>query len=74
MKASFRIAALAVSVTGLTACASGGMEKSAYVQPKPVGSIVTDDAYMAYVERTARRRGIGVTWVNLPTKRVTAGQ
>lgn len=69
MKASLRIAALALSVAGLSACASG-MEKSAYVQPQPAGSVVTDDAYIAYVERTARRRGINVTWVNVPTKRV----
>lgn len=29
-----------------------------------------DEAYVAYVERVARRRGIHVTWVNKPRKRV----
>ena len=67
MNASLRIAAFVLSVAGLSACASG-MEKSTYVQPQPAGSVVTNDAYVAIVERTARRRGIGVTWVNLPTK------
>jgi hypothetical protein len=70
MNASLRIAALILAAAGLSACASG-MEKSTYVQPQPVNSIVTDDAYVAVVERAARRRGIGVMWVNLPTKHLT---
>ena len=27
-----------------------------------------DEAYIAYVERVAKRRGIDVVWVNTPTK------
>jgi hypothetical protein len=71
MKASLRIATLALSTAGLAACASSGMEKSTYVPPqRPPGTMVTDDDYVAYVERVARHRGVNVTWVNLPTKRV----
>lgn len=69
MNVCLRIAAIAVSVAGLSSCASK-IEKSSYVEPRPAGSFVTDDAYVAYVERVARRRGIGVTWVNVPSKRV----
>jgi hypothetical protein len=29
-----------------------------------------DEAYMAQVERIARRRGIDVTWVNVPRKQI----
>lgn len=31
--------------------------------------IETDDAYVAQVERIARRRGISVHWIHSPTKR-----
>lgn len=57
---------------GLSACASHE-EKTAYVAPERIGNsspIVTDDAYVAAVERQARRRGIYLQWVNMPTKRV----
>lgn len=54
----------------LSACASG-TQKSAYTAPRQVGDVVDDDAYMAQVERVARRRGIGITWVNIPTRHVT---
>lgn len=73
MKASLRIAALALSVAGLSACA-GGMEKSAYVSPGVVGSYPADSGYVSSVERIARRQGIQVTWVNVPVKHVKGEQ
>lgn len=78
MKASLRITALSLSVLGLVACTSS-MDKSAYVEParvmKPGEVRIDRDAeYIAYVERTARRRGIYVQWVNPPTKRIVAEQ
>ena len=76
MKAPLSIAALSLSVLGLAACTSS-MDKSAYVEPARVvnpGEVRIDEEYMAYVERTARRRGIDVQWVHPPTKRVAAQQ
>ncbi|WP_149194020.1 hypothetical protein [Luteimonas suaedae] len=60
---------------GLAACAStqGG---AGYGAAAPAGSQPTqaiferDAAYIAYVERTARMRGLDVRWVNPPVKRV----
>lgn len=72
MKVPARCALTALCVLGLAACASSA-DKTAYVAPERVGSgptIVTNDAYVAAVERVARRRGIDVQWVNMPTKRV----
>lgn len=74
MNAVLRGAALSLSVLALTACASA-QDKSAYVQPVRVVDpgqprIEQDQEYIAYVERTARRRGITVQWVNPPVKRV----
>lgn len=68
MNASSRMAVLALSVLGLAACA--GMEsKSTYVpEPRPPTIMDADEAYIAYVERVARRRGLGVVWVNVPRK------
>jgi hypothetical protein len=72
MKASVRMAVLSLSILGLAACASTG-EKSAYVAPPRADSIMdNDELYMDIVERTARRRGIDVVWVNPPRKQVAA--
>lgn len=73
MKRSLKFAAFSLCAMGLGACA-GGQQHAAYVAPQRVGPpqpIVTDEAYVAAVERVARRRGIYVQWVNLPSKRVT---
>lgn len=75
MKASLRICVLSLSVLSLAACAATE-NRSTYVAPERVSSpgdvrVVKDEAYVAYVERNARRRGIFVQWVNTPTKRVT---
>jgi hypothetical protein len=63
------VAALAVLATG---CATTS-ESTAYA-PSPAPTTGTrvieqDHAYMQQVEHVARRRGIGVTWVNPPMKR-----
>jgi N-acetylglucosamine kinase-like BadF-type ATPase len=75
MNAPLRIAELSLSVLGLAACA-GSQTRSSYVQPERVLKpgevrIERDAAYIAYVERVARRRGIYLQWVNPPVKRVT---
>jgi hypothetical protein len=61
------MAVLSLSVLGLAACAGTGT-KSTYVEPKAPSIMDNDDAYVAYVERTARRRGIEVVWVHVPHK------
>lgn len=72
MNAPLRFVVLSLSILALGACAS---TRSAYVAPERTTHrpgdviVVTDDEYVSYVERTARRRGIGVTWVNPPSKR-----
>ncbi|MFD0740424.1 hypothetical protein ACFQZQ_14155 [Lysobacter koreensis] len=76
MNASCRIAVLSLSVLGLAACA-GMHEKSdsAFVAPQRAPSIMdNDEAYMAAVERIARRRGIEIVWVNVPRKQLVAQQ
>ncbi len=68
MNASLRMAVLSLSVLGLAACA-GTEVKSTYVPPDKAPSLNdNDEAYVAYVERVARRRGIEVVWVNTPRK------
>lgn len=68
MNASCRMAVLSLAVLGLAACA-GSQTKTTYVpEPKPPSIMDNDEAYMNYVERVARRRGIEVVWVNLPRK------
>jgi len=68
MNASCRMAVLSLAVLGLAACA-GTQTKTTYVpEPKPASIMDNDEAYMDYVERVARRRGIEVVWVNLPRK------
>jgi hypothetical protein len=65
MNACLRIAAPVLCVLGLAACA-GTQEKSAYVPPRSLDSLSTDDAYVSNVENMARRRGVKITWVNVP--------
>lgn len=72
MKASVRMAVLSLSVLGLAACASMD-EQSTYVPPPRADSIMdNDEIYMDIVERTARRRGIDVVWINPPRKQVAS--
>jgi hypothetical protein len=72
MNAKLRVLVLSLSAVGLAACASV-QEKSTYVPVQKAPTIMdVDEAYVAYVERVARRRGIEVVWVNLPRARVGA--
>jgi len=67
MNASLRMAVLSLSVLGLAACA-GTEVKTAYTAPKDPSIMDNDEAYVAYVQRVALRRGIDVVWVNTPRK------
>lgn len=73
MKASLRIAVLALTAAGLAACA-GTQEKTAYTTPGEVGSYPVNSGYVSNVERMARAQGIKVTWVNAPVKRTKAAE
>lgn len=74
MKSITRCLPILLTALLLTACAS--TPKEAYSPPPtttaPVSlhSISKDQEYIAYVERTARRRGVHVMWVNPPDKRL----
>lgn len=69
MKSMIRLAAAAAATCLLAGCATS-QEQASYTAPERApGAVVTDDAYVAYVERVARRRGIDVQWVNVPTRR-----
>ncbi|WP_368562227.1 hypothetical protein [Pseudoxanthomonas sp. UTMC 1351] len=69
MKASLRIAAISFVVMLLGACAgtqemtSTGAPAS---EPQAQPELTSDQLYIAYVERIAKRRGIHLTWVNPP--------
>lgn len=57
-------------VVGLaTGCASMQKESGYVPQVKPT-SVVQDTEYVARVEQLAKRRGVGVVWVNPPKKRL----
>ncbi|MEG3191950.1 hypothetical protein [Lysobacter sp. D1-1-M9] len=76
MNDKLRIAVLALPILGLAACTSMD-ERSSYTPPAPVSDAWLSDAdraYMDKVERVARRRGVDVTWVNLPRSRQTVAQ
>ncbi|MDQ3205809.1 MAG: hypothetical protein M3Q40_04760 [Pseudomonadota bacterium] len=73
MNIKSRIALVSLVVAGLSACASTddrAMYSTPAPAPAPASSIDADAAYIAYVERIARRRGIDVVWVNIPRKKV----
>ncbi|WP_411834418.1 hypothetical protein [Pseudoxanthomonas mexicana] len=74
MNRLLRIALPVLSVLLLPACA--GTQQMARstpaAQPQNQTVITTDGAYIAYVERIAKRRGIQVNWVNPPLKRQPA--
>lgn len=67
-----RAAVLAAAVAVSAGCATTS-EPAASLAPGPAsGTIVAvdqDHAYMQQVEAVARRRGIGITWINPPIKR-----
>ncbi len=75
MNARLRFALLTLSMTGLAACASTGTTSSAApAAARPMTQIEQDSAYVAKVEYLARRRGVHLTWVNPPTRRVEPTQ
>ena len=62
--------ALGTTVVLLAGCA-GAKETVRQAQPNyHEGSVVTDQAYVDRVESIARQRGINVTWVHPPKRRV----
>lgn len=63
MKAAFGFAFLSLSVVAMAGCSS--MERRGEAAPR-AQALTTEEAYVARVEQLARRRGIDVTWVNLP--------
>lgn len=66
-----RMAVLSASTVLLAACATTG-EQTAFVSRTRMvhaqARVTSDEAYVARVEAIARRRGIGLIWVNPPTK------
>lgn len=66
---------VAAFVLNLAGCATSGSTASVAPAAAPVASgdrIEQDSAYVQRVEQIAKRRGIGVTWVNPPVKRRVA--
>lgn len=63
MKAALGFAFLSLSIVVMAGCASMEPREEAAPQAR---ALTLEEAYIARVEQIARRRGIGVTWVNLP--------
>lgn len=55
-----------VAVATLGGCASMDERSSS----KAPSNLDVDSEYVARVDEIARSRGIGVTWVNVPTKKI----
>lgn len=75
MNVSVRMVILSLSIAGLSACASSHpVARAPAAEPLRPGEvrIERNEAYMAEVERAARRRGIDVQWVKPPYTRVAA--
>lgn len=67
---SYRMALVCAAGVLMAGCSTMD-QREAYVPPERAPSIMDNDAaYVAYVERVARRRGIHVTWVNVPRRRM----
>lgn len=62
MKAALGFAFLFLALTALSACTTMEPRDEA----PQAQAMTAEEMYMARVEQVARRRGIGVTWVNLP--------
>ena len=63
MKAALGIAFLSLSIVAMAGCTS--MQPRAEAAPQ-AQALTAEELYIARVEQIARRRGIDVTWVNLP--------
>ena len=67
MKAFLSFTVVSSALLLLSACASTG---TAYEKaPAQHEDVVTDNVYVALVERIAKQRGTRVMWVNPPQKR-----
>ncbi|GAB2512747.1 hypothetical protein [Lysobacter humi (ex Lee et al. 2017)] len=66
------IIASALAAGLLAGCATTSEPHTAQVQPD--GPVDPAQAYMQRVQAIAQRRGIGVIWVNPPTKKTLATQ
>ena len=67
---------LILIAAGLSACASQSDMRQAAAPPANTATsdgFRNDAAYMFQVEHIARRRGVGVHWVNPPLKRPNGG-
>lgn len=71
MNRLLHVGALSFALAGLAACSTSGSVARAPSPPAP-GTLTADEAYIAQVEQIARRRGIEVQWVNVPSKRIAA--
>lgn len=69
MKAGMGLMVAVVAVASNAGCASMQRESGYVPQVTPV-TVVQDAEYVARVEQLAKRRGVGVVWVNPPKKRL----
>lgn len=69
MKPGLRLMVLVLASASIVGCASMQKESAYAPQVRPT-SVVEDAQYVAKVEQLAKRRGVGVVWVNPPKKRV----
>lgn len=69
MKACFRSCLAAVAATVLVACATTSDYESR-LTPSSKIQIMDDAEYISAVEKAARRKGVGVIWVNPPQVRI----
>lgn len=74
MNTCVRAVVLGLAVLGVSACTGMQQKSDAAFVPQPVAPSMLDDdelyaaRYVARVEQIARRRGIGVVWVNAPRR------
>ncbi len=73
MKTTASFACLVVGAIQLSGCATGGAAYRERAAPQP-GEMAVDARYISIVEAEARRRGLNVLWVNVPTGRVARTQ
>ena len=63
MKAAYGFAFLALSIAATVGCTT--MEPRGQAAPQ-AQALTAEELYIARVEQIARRRGVDVTWINLP--------
>lgn len=69
MKACFRPCLVAAAAALLAACATTS-DYAPRLTPSSEIQIRDDDHYIIAVEKAARKRGVGVIWVNPPQVRI----